>query len=104
MGNLIKFLRTHFPREEADIRIGLFDQKRNDHPAVERFVIKSFPAIIFFGKKDETGIGKIFRGKLIVDKVYRWLNQKFVEHEEGIVELEESHYLALLLEMAKSEE
>lgn len=104
LGNLIRFLRTNFPREEAEIRIGLFDQKRNDHPAIERFDIKSFPAIIFFGKKDETGTGKIFRGKLIVDKLYRWLNKKFIKHEDAIVELDESHYLELLLQMAKTKE
>jgi hypothetical protein len=104
LAKLINFLRKHFPKEDSEIRIGMFDQTKNDHPAIENFDIKSFPVLIFFGKKEKTGKGKIFRGKLIVDKVFRWLNKKFIENEDAIVELDERHYLELLIEMARNDE
>lgn len=103
VAKLVAFLRKHFPREEAQVRIGVMDHTENDHPAVDRFDIKHFPVLIFFGKKDRTGRGKIFRGELVVDKVFRWLNKKFIAHEDAIVELNEKHYHDLLLEMAKTE-
>ena len=102
VADLLNFLRGKFPHQHADIRIGTFDTIHNDHPILEKFNIKSFPVLIFFGKKNKKGTGKIYRKAMVIKKLMNWLNRRLAYHEEGIIEMSESDYHALLLLMAKS--
>jgi hypothetical protein len=104
VGKMLHFLRENFPKEDAEIRIGIMDHARNDHRVVERFDIQSFPVLIFFGKKDEKRRGKIFRGKLMVEKVINWLDKKFMDNEGVAMNLTDEHYKQLLVITSKNEQ
>lgn len=104
VGQMLHFLQQNFPKEDVEIRVGVMDHFRNDHRIIERFKIESFPVLIFFGKNDLKRRGKIFRGKLVVEKVINWLDRKFMENEGIAMELTEEHYKQLLVLTAKDEE
>lgn len=104
MGEMLHFLRQNFPKEDSEIRIGIMDHLRNDHRVIERFNIESFPVLIFFGKSDLKRRGKIFRGKLVVEKVINWLDRKFMDNEGTEMELTDEHYKHLLVLTARTKE
>ena len=104
VGEIMHFLRQNFPKEDAEVRVGILDHVKNDHGVVDRFNIESFPVLIFFGRKDEQKRGKIFRGKLVVEKVIKWLNRKFLENEETELKLSDEQYKELLVLTSESEE
>jgi hypothetical protein len=102
ISKLITFIRGNFPHEESEIRFGIMDTVLNDHPRIEQMNIKSFPVIAFFGKKNKKGDPKVFRKALVIKKLINWFNRRLAYHEDGIIELKEDDYHALLLLMAKN--
>ena len=104
VGKMLHYLRQNFPKEDAEIRIGIMDHIKNDHRIIERYDIQRFPVLIFFGKNDPKKRGKIFRGKLVVEKVINWLDKKFMDNEGTSMNLTDEHYKQLLIITSKNEE
>ena len=104
VGTMLNYIREEYHLKESETRIGIMDHIKNDHPIVEKFDIEHFPVLIFFGRKDKKKRGKIFRGKLVVEKVIKWLNKKFIVNEGAGLKLNDDHYKNLLLLSAKSDE
>lgn len=99
---LLKFLRDNIQGNDVQLIIGSMNVAKNEHPLVDSYNFQDYPAMVFYGQKEEGDKGKLFRGQIVVKKVISWLNRKLAEHEEALIELNDDQYNEMLLLTARN--
>ena len=99
---LLKFLRENIQGNDVQLIIGSMNVAKNEHPLVDSYNFQDYPAMVFYGQKEEGDKGKLFRGQIVVKKVISWLNRKLAEHEEALIELSDDQYNEMMLLTARN--
>ena len=99
---LLKFLRENISGGEGHLILASINVEKNEHPLMESYNFQDYPAMVFYGQKEEDNKGKLFRGQIVVKKVISWLNRKLAEHEESLIELTDDQYNEMLLLTARN--